>query len=425
MIQEGNFKLVNIAIGIGGTDYGFTINQLMSLKYTESIKSASVRVEIQLTDTETGALSAVQGMEPVYVEFEDHLENNFGTDLVVYDVQDRLVVDGKSKATLLCCSPDLINNAAAKISKRFGTGGGDTINNIVTDILENILTTSRELVSFAPTKNKFSFISCYWSPFTIIKWLATKAIPAEGGSGANASAGYAFFENARGYNFLAYDSFATKEYTKKMIVGYEEPEMGEPDKTIIPIMSMRVTSAADVLRGLNYGSYTSKFMTFDVKDMSYTEHNFNISKYYKDVPKMNGDVTLPKYFEKFEKATAPTRIMSKIMDTALFTEGTMTQDSTKQVAQSALREKLFYSKEVEVEYVGDIDLFVGDTVELTVYKGKARSLDGNNSGVYVVGQIEREFISSNDRMTTKATLYTDSPGNIEETSQTKTDETLK
>ena len=86
MIKTGNFKLVNIAIGIAGTDYGFNINQLMSLKYTESIKSASVRMEIQLTDTRDGVLSAVQGMEPVYVEFEDHLENNFTTTLVVYDL---------------------------------------------------------------------------------------------------------------------------------------------------------------------------------------------------------------------------------------------------------------------------------------------------------------------------------------------------
>ena len=424
-MKTSNFKFKNIAIGIQGTDYAFGINQLLSLRYNESIKSASVRVEIQLTDTETGALSDVQGMEPVYIEFEDHLENKFQMNLVVYDVQDRLVVDGKSKATLLCCNPDLINNAAAKISRRFGTGGGKPINEmVVTDVLEKILGSGRKIVHSEPTKNKFSFISCYWSPFTIIKWLATKAIPS-GGSGANVSAGYAFFENAQGYNFIAYDDFAKKEYRKKMIVGYEEPELGDVDEDIIPIQNMRVVHAGDVLSGLNYGSYSSKFMTFDVQDMSYTEHSFNISKYYKDVPKMNGDVELPTYFEKFEKTTAPTRIMSKIMDTALFTEGTMTQDSTKQVAQSALREKLFYSKEVDVEYVGDIDLFAGDIIELTTYKGRERALDESNSGIYVVGQIEREFISSNDQMTTRVKLFTDSPGNIKETSQTKTNETLK
>ena len=420
-----NFKLVNIAIGIEGTDYAFNINQLLSLKYTESIKSASIRIEVQLTDTRDGILSALQGMEPIYFEFEDHKENTFSTNLVVYDIQDRVVVDGKSKASLLCCSPDLVNNASAKISRRFGSGGGKSIDKIVEeDILTNILSTGREIVEISPTKNKFSFVACYWSPFTIIKWLATKAIPA-GGSGANVSAGYAFFENAQGYNFISYDDFAKKEYRKKMIVGYEEPELGDVDEDIIPIQNMRVVHAGDVLSGLNYGSYSSKFMTFDVQDMSYTEHSFNISKYYKDVPKMNGDVELPTYFEKFEKTTAPTRIMSKIMDTALFTEGTMTQDSTKQVAQSALREKLFYSKEVDVEYVGDMDLFAGDIIELTTYKGRERSLDESNSGIYVVGQIEREFISSNDQMTTRVKLFTDSPGNIKETSQTKTNETLK
>ena len=112
-----NFKLVNIAIGIEGTDYAFNINQLLSLKYTESIKSASIRIEVQLTDTRDGILSALQGMEPIYFEFEDHKENTFSTNLVVYDIQDRVVVDGKSKASLLCCSPDLVNNASAKISR--------------------------------------------------------------------------------------------------------------------------------------------------------------------------------------------------------------------------------------------------------------------------------------------------------------------
>ena len=60
-MKSGNFKLKNIAIGVGGTDYGFTINHLLSLKYTESIKSASVRIDVQLTDSKDGALSAVQG----------------------------------------------------------------------------------------------------------------------------------------------------------------------------------------------------------------------------------------------------------------------------------------------------------------------------------------------------------------------------
>ena len=63
-----------------------------------------------------------------------------------------------------------------------------------------------------------------------------------------------------------------------------------------------------------------------------------------------------------------------------------------------------------MEYIGLLDLTVGDVVELLSFKGKARDVDGANSGMYVVGIIERQFISQNANMSTKLPLYTDSPG---------------
>ena len=95
--------------------------------------------------------------------------------------------------------------------------------------------------------------------------------------------------------------------------------------------SINIIENGDILMGLNIGSFNSKVMTFDMKDNGYKEYDFNIHKYYKSVPKLNGDVTLPKYFEKFKKNTVPTRIMSKVVDTALYTEGTFTKDITNDV----------------------------------------------------------------------------------------------
>ena len=173
---------------------------------------------------------------------------------------------------------------------------------------------------------------------------------------------------------------------------------------------MKVTSSADILKGLNIGSYSSTVMTLDMKDLKYTEYPFNINEYYKNVPKLNTDATLPAYYEGFKKGSAATRIMSKIVDTALFTAGTYSKDFTKQVSQSALREKLFYNKMVEIDYIGEINLAVGDVVRLETFKGRDKELDTQNSGKYVIGRVEREFTSSRDSMSTKLTLFTDSPG---------------
>ena len=417
MKPESNFKLKALIVGIDGEDKGFSINNLLTLAYIEDIKSASVQMHISLTDTADGALSEMSGMEPVFIEFEDSEGNNFSQNLMVYDIQARVIQGSKSKGTLVCCSPDLINNASTKVSRRFGTGGGKTIDKIVKeDILEELLGTTRD-IDARQTKNTFSFISPFWSPFTMINYLASKSVPKEGGT-KNASAGYAFYENADGYNFRSYDSFCDDQFKYKCIVGYEEPAEEKPDPQIIAVDAINIIENGDILMGLNIGSFNSKVMTFDMKDMGYKEYDFNIHKYYKSVPKLNGDVTLPKYFEKFKKNTVPTRIMSKVVDTALYTEGTFTKDLTKQLSQSSLREKLFYNKKVEIEFTGNILPRVGEIVELTTYRGKDRNLDTANSGIYVIGRIHREYVSSNDRMTTKMTLYTDSAGDVQSTSQT-------
>ena len=58
---------------------------------------------------------------------------------------------------------------------------------------------------------------------------------------------------------------------------------------------------------------------------------------------MNPNFVAPEFYKKFDRDNAHTRIMSKITDTALFTEGTYTKGMTKLLSQASLREKLFYN----------------------------------------------------------------------------------
>ena len=416
-----NFKLTSLIVGIDGEDTMIGINNLLQLQYIEDIKSASTQIFITITDTAEGSLSKISGMEPVYISFDDDKKNTFTNTFIVYDIQGRMIKDGKSKGTLCCCSPDLVNNAATKVSRRFGTGGGKQIDKIVgDDILRDLLSTDRGVI-VESTKNKFSFISSYWSPFTMIQYLASKAIPEECKDRQNASAGYAFFENADGYVFQSYDKFANDAAKDKInyrfVAGFETADVRpNSNKEYTDVSSLTVVENGDILMGLNIGSYNSKVMTFDMMDNGYAESDFNIHKYYKSVPKMNGDVTLPKYFEKFKKNSVPTRIMSKVVHSALYTEGTFTKDLTKVLAQSSLREKLFYNKKVEIEFIGSLNHKVGELAELTTYKGKDREFDAENSGKYVIGRVEREYVSSNSNMVTKLTLYTDSAGSVSTTS---------
>ena len=408
---QSNFQLLAFLIA----DYPpITTNQVLYVKYTEDMQAATMKMEVQITDSETGMLSELVGMERVFISIGDsEAKTEIGGDFVIYDIQDRKNVGGKSSAVLMLCTVDFLNNAANKISRRFGKGMGNKIDRVVKkEIMIDLIGVPEErLLNFEPTVNNFSFVSPYWNPFTAIRWLATKAIPATKGSGKNATAGYAFYETRSGYNFVSYDSFASKEPVVRMVVGHEGGELeDEEDKGIIALDKLTVETSVDLLKGLNLGSYSSNVMTLDIKDMKFEQHPFSINKYYQDVSVMNSR-RVPEFYKGFDTNVTYTRIMSKLSDSALFTEGTYTQGFTKQLSQSSLREKLFYGKKVVVELVADYSLEIGEVVQLDVYKGTSdREQDFATSGKYVIGRVERTFKSSEDKMTSKITLYTDSDG---------------
>ena len=311
---QSNFQLVNFFIA----DYPpIGVNQVLYVKYTEDIRQASITMEVQVTDSETGFLSDLQGMEPVFIRIADsENKTELGGEFVVYDIQDRRNVGGKSSAVLMLCTPDFLNNAANKVSRRFGKGMGIKIHDIVKDeILTDLMgVNSERLLNFEPCVNSFSFVSPYWNPFTAIRWLAAKAIPATKGSGPAATAGYAFYQTRSGYNFESYDGFASKEPVIRMVVGHDPDEMeDEEDTGILPLDSLTVESSVDLLSGLNLGSYSSNVMTLDLKDMKFEQHPFNINKYYQDVSVMNSRIT-PEFYQGFDTNATYTRIMSKVSD---------------------------------------------------------------------------------------------------------------
>ena len=408
--QKSNFNIVGFFIA----DYPpVSNNQVLYVNYIEDIRSATMLMDVQITDTESGFLSQLTGMENVFIVVDDSEgKTQLGGDFVIYDIQDRKNISGKSSAVIRLCKTDFLNNAANKISRRFGKGGGVKIDRIVKkEILQDLMGIDKNrLTDFEPTLNKFSFVSPYWNPFTAIRWLAARAIPAKG-SGFNATAGYCFYETRSGYHFVSYDSFAKKTPVTRIVAGHEGSELEEEDdKGIISVSKVNVESSADLLAGMNMGSYLSNTMTLDLRDMKYQEYPFNINKYYRSVPLMNSRRT-PEFYKGFDKSNTYTRIMSKISDSALFTRGIYSRDFTKQLSQSSLREKLFYNKKCTIELVSDYSLEIGEVVQLDIYKGgRDREQDYANSGKWVIGRVERTYKNSEDKMTTKLTLFTDSDG---------------
>ena len=416
MKNESNFELLDLKIGMSMYDpeldqqgmivQPFTSNNLLELHYIEDITKSNVLVILKLNDSSSSVLSNIQGMEPIDISWTDTYDNVITYSMIIYDVKDRMVIDGKkSQATLYCVSVDAVKNSAKKISRRFGKGGGKFTHELVTELMKTEIKTDKT-VDVDESATRLSFVSPYWDPYTIISWLAWRSI-LQDGSGKK-SAGYLFYEDRRGYHFKAMDGLVEQPKAKDIKVNFSADEL---DEETIAVDGFTVTGASDIFRGLNLGSYASTTFTLDMKDFKYEEVPFFINDFYSSMKKLNPTAELPEFFRRFggtELGGAPTRIMSKVMDTAMYTEGTYTQDLTRQLSQSMIRNQLFFSQSATFQYEGKMDLYIGDVVMVTKYDAKSGEINVEDSGRYIIGKIYRQFLTERDTMSTQVTLYRDS-----------------
>lgn len=425
-MKQTNFRLIKLQVGIasqddsGETGYvvmNMTSSQLMELHYIEDITKSNILMMLKINDSGSGICDSIVGMEPIEVIWTDDsigkgMEGNvYKQSMIIYDIKDRIIKDGKqSSAVLYCISVDALRNSATKISRRFGKGGGESTSDIVEQLITRDLESSKPF-TIDKSITKLSFVSPYWDPYTIISWLAWRSI-LEGDSGKK-SAGYLFFENADGYNFRAMDAITQTAPSRSINVNFfEEDEDPDEEKKDINIFGFSVSETSDIFRGVNLGSYASTTFTLDMKDFKYEEVPFFINDFYPSVQKLNSR-KLPSFYERFgseEKGGRPTRIMSKILDTAMYTEGTYTQDLTKQLSQSMIRNQLFFNQSATFEYEGMQDLQVGEVVRVNKYNARSGKLEPKLSGKYIVGKIYRQFLTERDMMSTRVTLFRDSIG---------------
>ena len=427
-MRQSNFRLINLEIGVphmsesgeqGFVVVSLTSNQLMEMHYIEDITKSNLLIMLKINDSGSGVLDSLVGMDPIELVWTDDslskgMEGNvMSRSLVVYDIKDRIIKDGKqSQATLYCISIDAVRNSATKISRRFGKGGGQYTNEIVDELLTRDLSSTRPLRADKST-TKLSFVSPYWDPYTIISWLAWRSIE-EGGSGKK-SAGYLFYENADGYNFRSMDALTQQAESRDINVNYapdDTEDEDDKDQKDINIFGFSVSETSDLFRGINLGSYASTTFTLDMKDFKYEEIPFYMADFYPTMKKLNNR-GLPSFYERFgsiKTGGRPTRIMSKVLDTAMYTEGTYTQDLTKQLSQSMIRNQLFFNQSATFEYEGMQDLKVGQVVRVNKYNARSGKLEPVISGKYIVGKIYRQFLSERDMMSTRVTLFRDNLG---------------
>ena len=204
----------------------------ISIDYYEDIFSPTITVKIrvvndgnsiQAPDAEGNADGYKQsiynglplrGGERVSLRIAGNSKNNKGLDFsksssdyfYVSSITDIVSEAQRESFVLNLTSREAITNETTRVTRKYPTSS--TIDVSVRDILEKTLKT-KKVGTLDKTQNKYGFIGNLRKPFTVLVWLAGKAVPAN--TSGDATAGFVFYQNQKGFQFRSIDGLLTQD----------------------------------------------------------------------------------------------------------------------------------------------------------------------------------------------------------------------
>ena len=198
------------------------------------------------------------------------LKEKFEKEFYIYKLQNRTIRKRAQTYILHFCSKELITSANSKVAKSFSGSISDTVKNIFSDPK---FIGSNSTLYVDKTKNSYSFIAPYWTPFETINWLTGKSI------NENGVPNYLFYEDNQSFQFTSIDSLlksnAKRDYVYSDIDAntmYGAVGNLEPKYSVVESIEDSITF--DYLRNLSSGMYSSKLYTLDL-----TTKNININSF--------------------------------------------------------------------------------------------------------------------------------------------------
>ena len=189
----------------------------------------------------------------------------------IYKLQHRKVKKRSQIYMLNFCSQELIYSNNSKVSRSFSGNITDTVVSIFTD---NRYLGSESKLFIDKTKNSYSFIAPYWTPFETINWLTGKSI------NANGVPNYLFFETNQSFEYTSVDTLISASHTREYIYSDVDKNTlfgvnGSKEDKYKIVESMDNGVTFDYLRNLNAGMYSSKLYTFDLTTRNINSNTFD------------------------------------------------------------------------------------------------------------------------------------------------------
>ena len=446
-ISPCEYELITIE-----SDQGVTIDLrlgVVSFQYFEDLFSPTITAKMIIIST-AGVVSddktkkieslynglPIRGGERVAIRIKGNSKINKGlqfdtpeTYLYVSKISN-VIRDGQKEIFVLhLVSREAITNEVTHVNRKFEAYS--LIDTHVKNILKNDLKVklNRYLGNIDSTSNKYGFLGNLKTPFQILVWLASKAVPQTQSSGG--FTGYFFYQTQSGFNFRSVDSLirdgldgrtartnfkATREYTHKQFTDYIN-ESGD-----FNILAYSVRRNNDLLRKLivgQYSNFTASFNPLNGRFSKIQEGTFNLLDIINQ-PRGKKFLTLGNVPEVptllsddgMGLGELPSRIMSVVKDVGTLSKEASKEDTpgVSQTQKEALvRYNLLFQQVVRIVIPLNTNLEVGELVKLNFLGApEGSTYDRQQSGHYLIKELCHSF--DTEQSVTSMTVIRDTFG---------------
>ena len=400
-------RTVDIRLGTVSVDY---YEDIFSPTITAKIKVVNTGDTIGLDKDDPNRQSLYNGLplrggERVAMKILDRGEGKTGLDfatnsdsyLYVSSITDVVSETQRESFTLHLVSREAITNETTRVIKKYPTGL--SISDSVKKILKDVLKTNKfNNSTIEKSQNKYGFIGNLRKPFTVLVWLASKAVPVSSG---DATAGFVFYQTQDGFNFRSIDNLidqqakATYEYTE---INQSSIERNND----FQITAYTTDRNQNLIEKLRLGTYASQRMFFDPLTFNFTTPDqglFQLDEYKKKIKNLGDKLDLPLLSETTDKTLGqtPTRILSSVLDIGTMEKDVSTDenaDPSKYQAQAIMRYNVLFTQTVSMTVPCNTNLRAGDVIRCKfpkISRTDGQRPDPEQSGLYMIKELCHHF----------------------------------
>jgi hypothetical protein len=344
-----------------------------------------------------------------------------GHPMFVYSLKNRSGVNPRSQIyTLKFISQEAIRNHQTRISQAFV----GNIDQMIVDICTNYWKSKKDIV-VEDTKGNFKFTMPRIKPSTAIESLRknSQSLHYE-------NSGFLFFENGDGFNFKSYEGlFCKKDGSPRPVKAHYSPKIkniGEdPVYALQSVENFAIIQQFDTLNNTANGVYSSRLITHDLFNKTFSETDFDYNKEYSKQNHLEQDVNgdkrddngiLPFFnFDNGETFGSKNEGNIYYQSTTSKVHNSYEQPEVEQILQKRISQHIAAnSLMIEITAPGTTELRVGDIVNFTLpkyapaSKNDIKDNDQYLSGRYLISAARHHVSTLNKRHTLALELIKDS-----------------